>query len=74
MHLALAVILAWVVYAAFHIKKFKPKFLRKPKPKPVAEAPEVKLTQIKSEAEKLRKENERLSLALSLYKKEAMEQ
>ena len=73
-YLAFAVAIAWIIYAVFHVKKLKPKFLRR-KPKPVAaEAPEVKLTQVKSEAERLRKENERLSLALSLYKKETMEQ
>jgi len=70
-YIALIPIVAWLIYAVFHVKKFRPKFLRR---KPVvAEAPEIKLTQVKSEAEKLRKENERLSLALSLYKKEAME-
>jgi len=73
-YLAFAVAIAWIIYAVFHVKKLKPKFLQR-KPKPVAaEAPEVKLTQVKSEAERLKKENERLSLALSLYKKETMEQ
>ena len=69
--IALIPIVAWLIYAVFRVKKFKLKLLRR---KPVvAEAPEIKLTQVESEAEKLRKENERLSLALSLYKKEAME-
>jgi len=73
-YLVCAIFLIWGIYAISYVRKFKPELSRRKPKVAVTETQEVRLAQVKSEAERFRKENERLSLALARYKREAMEQ